>query len=43
MGLESAREFAKKLINDALQALDYSDIRSDPFRAIALYIVERKR
>lgn len=43
MGLENAREFAKKLINDALQALDYSDIRSDPFRAIALYIVERKR
>jgi len=43
MGIEKSREFAKELVNSALQALDIFDNRSDPLRAIACYIIERNR
>lgn len=43
MGIEKSIEFAKKLVDNALQALDYFDNRSEPFRAIADYILKRKR
>ncbi|MFC1812238.1 polyprenyl synthetase family protein [Thermodesulfobacteriota bacterium] len=43
MGLKQSKEFAKQLVNTALQALDNFDKRSDPLRAIAWYIIERKR
>jgi geranylgeranyl diphosphate synthase type II len=43
MGLKQSKEFAKKLVNTALQALYNFDKRSDPLRAIAWYIIERKR
>ncbi|MFC1828306.1 polyprenyl synthetase family protein [Thermodesulfobacteriota bacterium] len=43
MGIEESREFAKELINSALQALDIFDNRSDPLRAIACYIIERNQ
>lgn len=43
MGIDKSKEIAQKLVNNALQALDYFDNRSDPLRAIARYIIERKR
>jgi len=43
MGIDKSREFAEKLAGNALQALDGFDNRSDPLRAIAGYIVERKK
>jgi len=42
MGLKQSKEFAYQLINNALQALEIFDNRSDPLRAIARYIIERK-
>ncbi|MBW2737959.1 MAG: polyprenyl synthetase family protein [Deltaproteobacteria bacterium] len=43
MGLNKSKEFAKKLVHNALQALDAFDNNSNPLRAIACYIIERKR
>ena len=43
MGIENSKHFSQQLINNALQALAGFDNRSDPLRAIAHYIVERKR
>ena len=43
MGLKESRAFAIKLIDKAMIALEPFDNRSDPLRAIALYIIERKR
>ena len=43
MGIKKSKEFAKKLVNNALQALDSFDNKSDPLRAITSYIIERKR
>ncbi len=43
MGINKSREFAEKLAGNALQSLDGFDNRSDPLRAIAGYIIKRKR
>jgi geranylgeranyl diphosphate synthase type II len=43
LGVEKSKEFAKKLVYNALRALDSFDHRSDPLRAIAGYVIERKR
>lgn len=43
LGIEKSKELAKKLVNNALQALEHFDKRSDPLRAIAHYIIDRKR
>ena len=43
LGIEKSKQFAKKLVNNALQALDYFDNKSDPLRAIAHYVITRKR
>jgi len=43
MGLEKSKTFAKKLVDNALQALDSFDNNADPLRAIAIYIINRKR
>jgi geranylgeranyl diphosphate synthase type II len=43
MGLTESKKFAKKLVGNALQAIDDFDINADPLRAIACYIIERKR
>lgn len=43
LGLESSREFAKKLVKDALKALEIFDNKANPLRAIAHYIIERKK
>jgi geranylgeranyl diphosphate synthase type II len=43
MGLDQSRKFAGTLINSALQALAIFDNKADPLRAIARYIIERRR
>lgn len=43
MGLQASKDFARRLIEKALLALEPFDHRSDPLRAIANYIIERKR
>ena len=43
MGINKSREFAEKLAGNALQSLDGFDNRSDPLRAIAGYIIKRKK
>ena len=43
LGIEQSKDFSKKLVNNALQALDYFDNKSDPLRAISHYIIARKR
>ena len=43
LGIEKSKGLAKKLVNNALQSLDHFDNKSDPLRAIAHYIIERKR
>ncbi len=42
MGLKKSKEFATNLINNALQSLESFDKNSNPLRAIANYIIERK-
>ena len=43
MGLEASKKFAKDLIDKALNALEIFDKRAEPLRALAVYIIERKR
>ncbi len=43
LGIEKSKKFATKLVNNALQAIENFDNRSDPLRAIAHYIVTRKK
>ncbi|MBU4009556.1 MAG: polyprenyl synthetase family protein [Proteobacteria bacterium] len=43
LGIVESENYAKKLIKEALHALALFDNKSDPLRAIALYIIERKR
>lgn len=42
LGLEESKKFAKKLVSKALHAIELFDNRSDPLRAIATYIIERR-
>jgi geranylgeranyl diphosphate synthase type II len=43
LGLEESKTFARKLIDNALQALGSFDQRAEPLRAIAQYIIDRKK
>jgi len=43
MGIDQSKVFAKKLIKNALQAIDNFDNKSDSLRAIANYIIKRKK
>lgn len=43
LGIEQSKQFAKKLVNNALKALDCFDNKAHPLRAIAYYIVDRKK
>jgi len=43
IGIEKSKAFAKKLVSDALQVLENFDTKADPLRAIASYIVDRKK
>ncbi len=43
LGISESEAYAKKLVNNALNAIELFDNKSDPLRAIAMYIIERKR
>ncbi|MGB5749641.1 MAG: polyprenyl synthetase family protein [Desulfobacterales bacterium] len=43
LGIQAAREFSKKLVQEALQAIETFDKQADPLRGIARYIIERRR
>ena len=43
LGLKKSKDFAGKLAENALQALESFDQKAEPLRAIAKYIVERKK
>jgi geranylgeranyl diphosphate synthase type II len=43
IGLAPAQRLADRLVDKALKALDAFDKKADPLRAIARYVVERKR
>jgi geranylgeranyl diphosphate synthase type II len=43
LGLEESKEFANQLVRQSLEAIATFDDKSNPLRAIARYIVERKR
>jgi geranylgeranyl diphosphate synthase type II len=43
LGLDQARAMARESIGRALQAITAFDRRADPLRALAAYIIERKR
>jgi geranylgeranyl diphosphate synthase type II len=43
LGLDASKQFARKLIRQALQALEGFDNKAEPLRALATYIIERKR
>lgn len=43
LGLDSARKFAHDLVDGALQALTFFDNKAEPLRALARYIIERRR
>jgi geranylgeranyl diphosphate synthase type II len=43
MGLEKSREFAQTLVQQAIQALAGFDSKADALRAIARYILERRK
>lgn len=43
IGIYESEAYAKKLVNNALNAIKLFDKKSDPLRAIAMHIIERKR
>jgi len=43
LGLEQSKKFAEKLIENALKAIESFDQKAQPLRAIARYIVDRKK
>ena len=43
LGLEESKTFARKLIDDGLHALGSFDQKAEPLRAIAAYIIDRKK
>ncbi len=43
MGLAESKKFAKKLIATAMDAMDSFGAKADPLRAIASYIIKRKK
>jgi geranylgeranyl diphosphate synthase type II len=42
-GLKKSKEILRELVDDAIGSLDQFDIRADPLRRIAEYIIERKK
>lgn len=42
MGIETAREYAENLINEALLTLDGIPYNTDPLKEVATYIIERR-
>lgn len=43
LGLQESKKFAKKLVKNALKAIESFDHRAEPLRAIANYIITRKK
>ena len=43
LGLDASRQFAQKLVHQALQAIESFDNKAEPLRALARYIIERNR
>jgi geranylgeranyl diphosphate synthase type II len=43
LGLKESKDFASQLVENALQALESFDQKAEPLRAIAKYIIERKK
>jgi geranylgeranyl diphosphate synthase, type II len=43
LGMDRSKEFAKKLVSDALKALENFDTKAHSLRAIANYIIDRKK
>ena len=43
LGLEESKTFARKLVDNALQSLESFDQKAEPLRAIARYIIDRKK
>jgi len=43
LGIQASREFAEKLVQESLQALETFDKKADSLRGIAKYIIERNR
>ncbi len=43
IGLPASKQLARTLVNNALQSLADFDNRADPLRAIADYVVERRK
>ena len=43
LGLKKAKKLARELVQSALKSLSEFDKRADPLRAIAVYVIERKR
>ena len=43
LGLKESKDFASRLVENALQAIESFDQKAEPLRAIAKYIVERKK
>jgi geranylgeranyl diphosphate synthase type II len=43
LGLKESKDLANRLVEDALHALETFDQKAEPLRAIAKYIVERKK
>jgi len=43
LGLDASKKFARQLVRNALQALENFDKKAEPLRALAAFIIERKR
>ncbi len=43
IGIQKSKQYAKKLVKKALKALDSFDNKAHPLRAIAYYVVDRKK
>ena len=43
LGMDQSKKFAKKLVGEALNALEYFDNKAHSLRAIANYVIERKK
>jgi geranylgeranyl diphosphate synthase type II len=43
IGLAESRKLAASRVKEALQALEYFDKKADPLRAVAQYVIDRKR
>jgi len=43
LGIKTSRQYARNLVDEALQVLEGFDKEAAPLRALAMYIIERKR